>query len=185
MPNNRLAPLAWVWHPVWEILDPPLYSEPIVSVPFSTATESPPRCYRPQRSCGQGYVFTRVCDSVHRGGSPGRENPPGLGEPLPRAGRTPPGQGENPPGADPPWNRHPPGAETFPLPPRAETPPGADSPRSRHPPPGSILQHTVNERPVRILLECILVPFFVLFCRADLSSHYGVRILVFLLEYGY
>ena len=22
-------------------------------------------CYRPQRSCGQGYVFTRVCDSVH------------------------------------------------------------------------------------------------------------------------
>ena len=23
--------------------------------------------YRPQRSCGQGYVFTRVCDSVHRG----------------------------------------------------------------------------------------------------------------------
>ena len=21
--------------------------------------------YRPQRSCGQGYVFTRVCDSVH------------------------------------------------------------------------------------------------------------------------
>ena len=25
--------------------------------------------YRPQRSCGQGYVFTRVCDSVHRGGS--------------------------------------------------------------------------------------------------------------------
>ena len=28
--------------------------------------------YRPQRSCGQGYVFTRVCDSVHRGGSPGR-----------------------------------------------------------------------------------------------------------------
>ena len=26
-----------------------------------------------------------------------------------------------------------------------------------HPPPGSGLQHTVNERPVRILLECILV----------------------------
>ena len=24
--------------------------------------------YRPQRSCGQGYVFTRVCDSVHGGG---------------------------------------------------------------------------------------------------------------------
>ena len=26
------------------------------------------------------------------------------------------------------------------------------------PPPGSRLRHTVNERPVRILLECILVP---------------------------
>ena len=25
--------------------------------------------YRPQRSCGQGYVFTRVCDSVHIGGA--------------------------------------------------------------------------------------------------------------------
>ena len=24
--------------------------------------------YRPQRSWGQGYVFTRVCDSIHRGG---------------------------------------------------------------------------------------------------------------------
>ena len=24
--------------------------------------------YRPQRSCGQGYVFTRVCHSVNRGG---------------------------------------------------------------------------------------------------------------------
>ena len=36
-------------------------------------------------------------------------------------------------------------------------PPGADPPRSRHPPPGSRLQHTVYERPVRILLECILV----------------------------
>ena len=27
-------------------------------------------CYRPQRSCGQGNVFTGVCDSVHRGGPP-------------------------------------------------------------------------------------------------------------------
>ena len=55
----------------------------------------------------------------------------GQGEP-PRAGKTPPpGQGE---------------------PPLEQTPP-----RSRHPPPGSRLQHTVNERPVRILLECILV----------------------------
>ena len=69
--------------------------------------------YRPQRSCGQGYVFTRVCDSVHRGGgSPGRETPPDQ--------------------ADTPLDQ-------------ADTPPG------------SRLQNTVYERPVRILLECILV----------------------------
>ena len=42
----------------------------------------------------------------------------------------------------------PPGVDT---PPRADTSPRADSP------PGSRLRHTVNERPVRILLECILV----------------------------
>ena len=49
----------------------------------------------------------------------------------------------------------------------ADNPPRADTPRSRHPPgsrhppsrhpPGSRLRDTVNERPVRILLECILV----------------------------
>ena len=58
--------------------------------------------YRPQRSCGQGYVFTRVCDSVHSGGmggSPGRETPPLQGEPP--LGSRPPGQGE-PPRADTP-----------------------------------------------------------------------------------
>ena len=43
--------------------------------------------YRPQRSCGQGYVFTRVCDSVHRGdGLPqcmlGRKQPPQKKAPL-------------------------------------------------------------------------------------------------------
>ena len=27
-------------------------------------------CYRPKRSFGQGNIFTRVCDSVHRGGAP-------------------------------------------------------------------------------------------------------------------
>ena len=84
--------------------------------------------YRPQRSCGQGYVFTRVCDSVYGGGSPGRENPPGPGRPP----SPPPGR-ENPP-----WTR--------------QTPPGPGRPL-----PGSRLQNTVYERPVRILLECILV----------------------------
>ena len=58
--------------------------------------------------------------------------------------------------ADTPQSRHhpqadPPGAD----PPRAD-PPRADTPEQT-PPPESRLQHTVNERPVRILLECILV----------------------------
>ena len=47
-------------------------------------------------------------------------------------------------------------------PPRIRHPPGADTPQEQTPP-GSRLQHTVNERPVRILLECILV--FIQFLR--------------------
>ena len=84
---------------------------------------------------GQGNVFTSVCLSTGGEGC------------LPQCmlRYTPP------PGADPPWEQTP----------RPDTPPGPDTPRSRHPrtrhPPGSRLQHTVNERPVRILLECILV----------------------------
>ena len=71
--------------------------------------------YRPQRSCGQGYVFTRVCDSVNGGVC------------LSAC-----------------WDT---------TPPRSRHPPEQTPPRSR-------LQHSVKERPVRILLECILVmPF--------------------------
>ena len=70
--------------------------------------------YRPQRSCGQGYVFTRVCDSVHGGGvgvfqagrtpSPaGRTPPPGTRQ-TPPGWKTPPRDQEDPPRdqADPP-----------------------------------------------------------------------------------
>ena len=53
--------------------------------------------YRPQRSCGQGYVFTRVCDSVHRGGGVSGKPPP------PDQADTPPGPGRPPRDhADPP-----------------------------------------------------------------------------------
>ena len=86
-----------------------------------------------------------------------------------------------PPEADTPCSRHPPGADTplgadlprskHPLRsrhPSEQTPPRADtSPQSRHhpeadppgadTPPASRLRHTVNERPVRILLECVLL----------------------------
>ena len=97
--------------------------------------------YRLQRSCGQGYVFTRVCDSVHRGwwgveGSPGR--PPGQGEPpwdqadtprdqadTPRTGRTARDQADTPGTRQtPPTGRTPPGPGRHPsgpgIPPRGE-----------------------------------------------------------------
>ena len=114
--------------------------------------------YRPQRSCGQGYVFTRVCDSVH-GGVSGRETP--AGRPLagsPPSGR-PPWQGELPEGKPfsqqgepcPPAGRTPSSRENPLL---AGRPPWqGDPPWQGAPPP----RHTANERPVRILLECILV----------------------------
>ena len=63
----------------------------------------------------------------------GRENPPGTRQ-TPRTRQTPPRQGETP--RD-----------------QADNPPGPGRP------PGRRLRHTVNERPVRILLECILVCF--------------------------
>ena len=91
--------------------------------------------YRPQRSCGQGYVFTRVCDSVNRGVSASvHAGIPPSADPL----------GSRPPGADTPWEQTP-------------TPRSRHLPQSRQPPPPSRLQHTVNEWPVSILLECILV----------------------------
>ena len=62
--------------------------------------------YRPQRSCCQGYVFTRVCDSVHKGGL-WQGEPPWQGDPL--AGRTP--LPRRPPGKETPWQEDPPGRE--------------------------------------------------------------------------
>ena len=114
-----------------------------------------PNYYRPQRSCGQGNVFTGVCLSTGGEGvclsaywdaiPPRMENPPGWRTTTPPEWRTPPG-----------WRTHPPRWRTppsTPLPPgwRTTTPPGWRTP------PGSRLQHTVYERPVRILMECILV----------------------------
>ena len=101
----------------------------------------------------------------------GYQAPPGADRPQTR----------HPLGPDPPGSRHPlrqtpqrqtPLRQTSPsqTPPRADTPLprqtppgsrhplGADTPQTRHPPPKrSRLQHTVNERPLRILLECICI----------------------------
>ena len=84
------------------------------------------------------------------GGSPGRENP--LDRETPLQGGTPPDQ------ADPPGQGEPPPSREEP-PPGPGTPPWTreNTPRTRQTPPGSRLQNTVYERPVRILLECILV----------------------------
>ena len=82
---------------------------------------------------------------------PPEQTPPGSRHP-PRAD-TPPGA--DPPGADTPLEQTPPPEQTPPL---EQTPPKQTPPRPDTPP-GSRLQHTVNERPVRILLECILVNY--------------------------
>ena len=90
--------------------------------------------------------------------------PPGTKENPPRTRQTPP---PTPPGTkeNPPTRQTPPRDQGEPpFPPRTrQTPPPSppdqgEPPRDQaDPPPGRTLQHTVNERPVRILLECILV----------------------------
>ena len=75
--------------------------------------------------------------------------------------QTPPTPGPGrPPRSDTPLDQTPPRDQAEPPrdqaePPRdqADPPPGSDTPQ------GSRLQHTVYERPVRILLECILVHY--------------------------
>ena len=85
------------------------------------------------------FLHLSVIHSVHRGGSAS------VHAGIPHRSRHP-------------WEQTPPGADTRP---RADTPLGADPPGADTPleqtPPGSRLRYTVNERPVRILLECILV----------------------------
>ena len=67
--------------------------------------------YRPQRSCGQGNIFTPVYHSIH-----------GEVSASVHAGMPPPGR------AYPPWSRHPPEQ----TPPRAD-PPGPDPPKADTP----------------------------------------------------
>ena len=59
----------------------------------------------------------------------------------------------DPPARRPPWQGDPPGRET----PLARRPPWQGDPPAGRPPARRPPRHTVNERPVRILLECILV----------------------------
>ena len=83
--------------------------------------------YRPQRSCGQGNIFTPVCHSVHGGGGGSASVHAGIPTPQTRP----------PPGADTPWTRPPPPPRTRPpldqTPLGADSPPGADTPREQTP----------------------------------------------------
>ena len=100
-----------------------------------------------QEFCPQGG---RVSASVHAG-----LHPPGAD--TIRSRHTPPGSRHTPQEQTHiPWEQtHTPWEQTSPgsgQPPK-QIPPGADTS------PGSRLHHTVNERPLRILQECILVWF--------------------------
>ena len=121
---------------------------------------------RPQRSWAK-VMFLQASVILSTGGggvclSACWDTTPWSRPPLPGE-QTPPLE-QTPPRSRPPQSRQPPGADT---PPREQTPP---------PPPGSRFQHnTVNERPVRILLECILVPS----CVPILLASFRVLISVF------
>ena len=105
----------------------------------------------PETKLRQGNVFTRICDSVHRGKGVSVEETPWNRDPTQRS----------PYGQRPPWTETP-----FPLDrdprqrPLLDTDPplGQRPPRQR--PPGQRPPYG-NEREVRILLECILVLAFV------------------------
>ena len=82
--------------------------------------------YRPQRSCGQGNIFTPVCHSFCSQGG---------GSASVHAGMPPP---PRPPGAapleqTPPGSRPPPEQTPRPDPPDQTPPPGADPPGRRPP----------------------------------------------------
>ena len=86
--------------------------------------------------------------------TPWQVHPPGQVHPSGQV-HPPPGQ-VHPLAGTPPWAGTPPLAGT---PPGQVHPPGRYTPRAGPPPPpgNSRLGNTVNVRPVRILLECILV----------------------------
>ena len=131
----------------------------------TSCLQVPPPSYRPA-ICGQGNIFTPVCHSVHMGGGLPQCT---LGyHPLPW--RHPPLPGRPPSKETPSPGPHPRGEiEGDQI--QAHTQGGnwggsdpGPHPRGklrgiRSPPPRSRLRHTVNERPVGILLECIHVLF--------------------------
>ena len=101
--------------------------------------------YRPQRSCGQGYVFTRVCDSVHRAGYAPCPGVSACG--VSACGVSARGVSAQ-------------GVSTRGVSTQGDVCPGGVSAQ------GGLLGRppdTINERPVRLLLECILVLMWIWF----------------------
>ena len=110
-----------------------LYSYCVYSVNF----------YRPQRSCGQGNIFTPVCHSFCSQGGRGSASvhagiPPREQTQPPREQTQPPREQTQPPGSRhplweqiPPWTRHPPTPQT--RLPGADLPPEQTSPRKQTP----------------------------------------------------
>ena len=121
----------------------------------------------PATNLGQGYVFTGMCDSVHRGVSVS------VHAGIPH---------HTPPRADSPQEQTPPGSR-YPL---EQTPPlgadtllGADTPLPL-PHWQSMLGDTVNTQVVCILLECNLVS---LFLKYDFQAVLNINIYATLIEF--
>ena len=108
---------------------------------------NPPRGQPPRSRHTPSWDHTPLEHLEHPPGPP-----PGPHPPRPPPQTTPP-LGHPPEQTHTPLGPHPPGADI--------QPPGPHPPPPEHPSPTphpkSRLQHTVYERPVRILLECILV----------------------------
>ena len=108
--------------------------------------QRPPRTRqtpRDQRPLWTRQTPPRTRDPPDQADTPWDQRPP-------RTRQTPPGTRDPPDQADP--------QDQADTPRTRQTPPRTGDPRTRQTPPsGSRRQHTVNERSVRILLECILV----------------------------
>ena len=134
--------------------------------------------YRPQRSCGQGNIFTPVCHSVHRGGLPQcmlgchpplwtRQTPP------PRPGRHPLRPGRPPgPGRHPPWTRQTPPDQADTPPDQADTPPDqADPPGPGRPPPEA--DSRIRSTSGRYASYWNAFLLFTVWCRKTFLDHVG------------
>ena len=86
--------------------------------------------YRPQRSWGQGNIFTPVCHSVHSWGGWGWGCLPQCMLECHTPPVRHPSLGADTQPLSNPWSRHPPGSDT----PRGQTPPSRHAPGQTLPP---------------------------------------------------